>query len=411
MEQRALVLLLLIAPVTFALLQWVWPGPQAVAAPAEVHRAPLVLILSIAIAAAALFFAALKKVAAHGPTLWLCMLVVGALSAAGLVVSNPWLRLGLLELGALLTVVRVWLTAKSRAAKFTYLGVVLLSGASVIASEILINTPNQAWSRALLLTGILVKLAAIPLLFWLLSLADELPALVLGLVIAVVDMAAFGEFWMASQTNPSLLTPSSLILGVAAATSLIAALLMLSQRSLKRLLVLSTIEDAGFLLLGLACATELGATGAILAACTHAIAKTLLFACLSAPEADGALADAPVALATRYPVSAFGFLFGMLAMLGVPPTLGFLGRWRLYQSAMEISPLLLGIFVLSSILALIAYVLALTRNWWGPPQSADPPARASEPLALRGAIVALVAILLVAGVWPHILELLQWGRL
>ena len=208
------------------------------------------------------------------------MLVVGGLSAAGLAVSNPWLRLGLLKFGALLTVVRVWLTAKSRVAKFTYLAVVLLSGVSVIASEILINTPNQALSRALLLTGILVKLAAVPLLFWLLSLADELPALVLGLVIAVVDMAAFGEFWMASQMNPSLLTPSKLILGVAAATSLIAALLMLSQRSLKRLLVLSTIEDAGFLLLGLACATELGATGAILAACTHAIAKDTAL-CLS----------------------------------------------------------------------------------------------------------------------------------
>jgi NADH:ubiquinone oxidoreductase subunit 5 (subunit L)/multisubunit Na+/H+ antiporter MnhA subunit len=415
MERRALVLLLLIAPVTFALLQWVWPGTQAIArqgAPLmEAHRAPLVLIISIGIAAAALFFAALKKVAAHGPTLWLCMLVVGALSAVGLAVSNPWLRLGLLELGALLTVVRVWLTAKSRAAKFTYLAVVLLSGASVVASELLINTPNYAWSRALLLTGIFIKLAAVPLLFWLLSLADELPALVLGLVIAVVDMAAFGEFWMASQMNPSLLTPSGLVVGIAAATSLIAALLMLSQRSLKRLLVLSTVEDAGFLLLGLACATQVGATGAILAACTHAIAKTLLFACLSAPEADGAIADAPVALATRYPVSTFGFLFGMLAMLGIPPTLGFLGRWRLYQSALGISPLLLGMFVLSSILALIAYVLALTRNWWGPPQSTDPPRRDAEPLALRGAIVALVAILLIAGVWPHVIELLQWGRL
>jgi formate hydrogenlyase subunit 3/multisubunit Na+/H+ antiporter MnhD subunit len=67
--------------------------------------------------------------------------------------------------------------------------------------------------------------------------------------------------------------------------------------------------------------------------------------------------------------------------------------------------------VLSSILALIAYVLALTRNWWGPPQSTDPPRRDAEPLALRGAIVALVAILLIAGVWPHVIELLQWGRL
>ena len=411
MERHVVLLLLFIVPATFALLQWLWPATQTTTAHAEANRAPLILAVSIALAAIALFFAALKKVAAHGPALWFCMLAVGALSAAGLAVTNPWLRLGLLELAALLTAVRVWITARSQAAKITYLIVVLFSATSTVASEFLINTPNQGWARASLLTGIFVKLAAVPLLFWLLSLADELPALVLGLVIGVVDMAAFGESWIAAQSNPWLLTPHGLILGLAAATSLIAALLMLSQRSLKRLLVLSTIEDAGFLLLGLTCATSLGTSGAILAACTHAIAKTLLFACLSAPEADGALEGQTAALATRFPLSAFGFLFGMLAMLGVPPTIGFLGRWRLYQSALEISPLLLSVFVLSSIFALVAYVLALTRAWWGPPSTSDPPPESSEPFALRGAIVALVAILLIAGIWPNILILLQWGRL
>jgi len=411
MERNAILLLLLIAPIIFALLHWVWPATQVAPPQLEVHRAPLILIVSAAIAAIALFAAAFQKVAAPVSALWFWMVVVGGLSAAGLAVSDSWLRLGLLEFGALLTVVLIWITARTQAAKITYLIVVLLSAASVIAGEVLVSTPNQAWSRAFLLTGIFAKLAAVPLCFWLLSLADELPALVLGLVIGVVDIAAFGEFWIASQANPSLLTPTGLILGLAAATSLVAALLMLSQRSLKRLLVLSSIEDAGFLLLGLACATSLGTSGAILAACTHAIAKTLLFACLSAPEADGALEEQTTALATRYPVSAFGFLFGMLAMLGVPPTLGFLGRWRLYQSALELSPLLLAVFVLSSIFALIAYVLALTRNWWGPPSTSDPPPKSSEPLALRGAIVALVAILLIAGIWPNILDLLQWGRL
>ena len=58
--------------------------------------------------------------------------------------------------------------------------------------------------------------------------------------------------WRAVELNPSSLPQS---LWSAAATSLLAALLMLSQRSLKRLLVLSTIEDAGFLLLGLASLT------------------------------------------------------------------------------------------------------------------------------------------------------------
>ena len=61
----------------------------------------------------------------------------------------------------------------------------------------------------------------------------------------------------------------------------------------------------------------------MIAASTHALAKALLFICLAAPEADGALDTAkPSASPRAIPVSAFGFLFGMLAMLGIPPTLG-----------------------------------------------------------------------------------------
>ncbi len=56
---------------------------------------------------------------------------------------------------------------------------------------------------------------------------------------------------------------------------------MLTQRSLKRLLVLSTVEDIGFLLLGVFAVSQLGINGAIIAAATHALAKALLFACLS----------------------------------------------------------------------------------------------------------------------------------
>ena len=67
----------------------------------------------------------------------------------------------------------------------------------------------------------------------------------------------------------------------------------------------------------------------------------------------------------------------MLAMLGVPPLLGFLGRWRLYDAALQFHPALAAVFILSSILALVAYVLALTRNWWGPAQT-DAPAGAQR---------------------------------
>ena len=104
----------------------------------------------------------------------------------------------------------------------------------------------------------------------------------------------------------------------------------------------------------------------------------------------------------------------MLAMLGVPPTFGFLGRWRLYSAAFEAGAWPLTIFIVSSILALIAYTLALTRNWWGPPPKpeidAPPQAQAREPFAIKAAIVVLVAILLVGGVWPHAWQMLMGVR-
>jgi hypothetical protein len=121
------------------------------------------------------------------------------------------------------------------------------------------------------------------------------------LIIAVIDMAAFGELYLAAQASPGLFTPQGFLLGAAAVTSFLAALLMLTQRSLKRLLVLSTVEDIGFLLLGVASLNALGIKGVVFAASTHALAKALLFICLSGPEADGALEGEPRVLAVRLP--------------------------------------------------------------------------------------------------------------
>ena len=326
----------------------------------------------------------------------------------------PGSGLAFSNLGALLTVLRVWLTARSLGAKFAYLAVVVISALTLIGSDLMFEHGQNDWARALLLTSVCVKLAAVPLFFWLLRLADEIPAVVLGLIIAVVDMAAFGELYLTVSARPTLFTPQAVLFYAAAATSFLAALLMLTQRSLKRLLVLSTVEDVGFLMFGLAAASALGTSGALAAAVTHSLAKALLFTCLAGPEAGGVLDSEPRALAVRYPVSAFGFLFGMLAMLGIPPTIGFLGRWRLYESAVQIGWPLTAIFILSSILALVAYVLALTRNWWGPPSEEAPPplgnSSKAEPILLRAAIVLMVVLILAAGIWPNMLAMVTGVR-
>jgi NADH:ubiquinone oxidoreductase subunit 5 (subunit L)/multisubunit Na+/H+ antiporter MnhA subunit len=411
MERRSALLVVVLAAAVFAGVRWLVPGVVSNLSPGvmllQPKQTPLLLVAACAVAGAALILVALANFAMR--RFVPLMFFIAASTIAGLTVADPRLRVGLLELGALLTILLVWQSAKTQAAKLTYLAVVLISAGAMVASEVLMGSQHQGWSRALILTSVCVKLAAVPLFIWLLRLADELPALVLGLIIAVVDMAAFAEFAIGIQEIPGALTPPALLLAVAAATSLVAALLMLTQHNLKRLLVLSTVEDVGFLLLGLASASTLGLDGALIAASSHALAKALLFACLSAPEADGALDGEHTGLAARYPLSAFGFLFGMLTMLGIPPTFGYIGRWRLYETALRISPLLLAVFILSSVFALVAYVLALTRIWWGPPHSPHV-LRSKEPFLMQATIVALVALLLAAGSWPDSLQMLLGVR-
>jgi multicomponent Na+:H+ antiporter subunit A len=412
MESYALPLVVVLAAAILSGVRWLAP-PIAVAQTLPSLPMPSLLVMACAVAGLGLVLAALAH--AKNRSLAPLMILAGAAAIAGLVIADPLLRLGLLELGAFLTVALIWQSAQTKSAKLTYLAVVVLSALSLVASDLMLDRGQADWARALLLTSVCVKLTAVPLFFWLLALADEIPALVLGLIIAVVDMAAFGEIYVATQAFPASLTPQGLWLGAAAVTSFLAALLMLTQRRLKRLLVLSTVEDIGFLLLGLASLNALGIKGVVFAAATHSLAKALLFICLAGPEADGALEGEPKALAVHYPVAAFGFLFGMLAMLGIPPTIGFLGRWRLYETAAQIGwPLAAG-FILSSIFALIAYVLALTRFWWGPPDepdpSATPPHPTKEPFILQSVIVVLVVLILAAGIWPDALQMLLGGRL
>ena len=115
----------------------------------------------------------------------------------------------------------------------------------------------------------------------------------------------------------------------------------------------------------------LGIDGAIFAAATHSLAKALLFTCLSGPEADGALDGEHTGLATRYPVapsasSSECWPCWAFRHNGIHRPLAAL------RDCVQIWPLLATVFILSSIFALIAYVLALTRVWWGPPGEPHP---------------------------------------
>lgn len=331
--------------------------------------------------------------------------VAGALAVASLVAEAEVLRLALLEAGSLLAVVSLLRRDSDRRAGWVYMGAVLLSAVLLAAGTLGIEVLPPKLVLACLITGFTVKLALLPAYVWLPTVAKRVPAPLVGVVIAVVDVSAFAELVVVRQHAPWLFATAWPWLVLAVLSAVGGAVLALAQRDAKKLLAFSTITDSGFIVIGILVGGSVGLRGAVIGIAAHALAKALLFTTVSHAEADGPMSLDRRGVARRYPAAAAGFVLGTLAALGVPPTIGFAGHWRLYATALAINPMVFACLVLATGMSLLAYTRFIVSVWWGSEvDGAYSSERDGEAPLITAATVVPLAVLgisiVVAGLWP-----------
>jgi multicomponent Na+:H+ antiporter subunit A len=371
-------------------------GETATSSPVQAQVWPIKVGIGLAcLALLAIGYACLKK--RRGLLLWAG---AGLLSILGLSLEGPLIRLLFLEGAAFIGLALIWNASEKRGVSLIYLLTVLLSAVATVMGTAIMGSGRTGLVLGFLIVGFSLKLALVPMFMWLPMVAEVIPAPLVGLLVAVVDAAAFGELQALRQSSAWLFAPTQLWLAIALLSALGGAALMLAQRDLKRMLAFSTIEDMGYLILGLAAGGEFGMTGASLGMGVHALAKALLFGSLAAVEAEcGPVTFGQGGLASRYPWSAAAFLAGSLAMLGIPPLAGFAARWQLYEAATLIGPLFLGSLLLATALSVLSYSRALALCWWGPSEKRG----GGEPAVLVLALVGICVFLLAVGLWPALL--------
>jgi multicomponent Na+:H+ antiporter subunit A len=327
--------------------------------------------------------------------------IAGGLACGGLFISAPLMRTAVLEASAVIAFFILWRTTNRAGAWHGYFFAVVLSSLGMLGGTLAMEHGNAHLALALLLPGIAVKVGLVPFWFWLPLVAESTPAVVVGLVVGVVDVAAFAELLTLRVVQPGLF-PLLPWLALGMASAIVGALLALAQRDVKRLLAFSTIEDMGLLVVALAVGGKYGVAGAALGATVHALAKALLFASLAGPEAGSAsLVDAR-GLASRYPVAGAGFVVGALAILGIPPTLGYAAHWRIFAAVAGNVPLLAALAA-AAMLSVAVYARAIALFWWGGAGNVSEDPRAYNRPLLAAAVVLLALALLVAGFWPQLL--------
>lgn len=121
------------------------------------------------------------------------------------------------------------------------------------------------------------------------------------------------------------------------ATVFMGSMLAYREPVLKKRLAYSTVSQISYILFGLALMSPDGVTGALLHTVFHAFIKSTLFltAGVFIFQCHKTSVDELKGIGKQMPKTLWCYTFASLALIGIPPTSGFISKWYLAQGALD----------------------------------------------------------------------------
>jgi NADH-quinone oxidoreductase subunit N len=189
------------------------------------------------------------------------------------------------------------------------------------------------------LAGLAFKISAVPFHMWTPDVYEGAPTPVTTFfssapkvaAIALIARVAMGAF------APQADAWRQIVICAALLSIVVGALGAIGQGNIKRLLAYSSINNVGFIIIGLACATPQGASSMLVYLAIY-VAMTIgsFVAVLMLKDADGEYIESIPALAglsRTNPLLALCLAMMMFCLAGIPPLFGFWGKFVVFQAA------------------------------------------------------------------------------
>jgi NADH-quinone oxidoreductase subunit N len=255
----------------------------------------------------------------------------------------------------------------------------------------------------LLLVGFGFKTSAVPFHQWAPDVYEGAPTAVTAFIATGSKAAAFAALLRVLGAGRPLQDDWSAVLWVAAAlTMTIGNVVALAQSNVKRLLAYSSIAHVGYMLMGLAAGLGPGAPAVLFYLGVYAVASLGAFGTVLLLMQEGEEAvdlGAYGGLAARHPLLALALTVFLLALIGMPPTAGFVGKFYLFSAAIERDLVGLAVLaVLNSVLAAYYYLRLIVYMYMREPDGALTTAAVTP--AASVALVVSAWVTLQLGLWP-----------
>jgi len=272
-----------------------------------------------------------------------------------------------------------------------------------LGSNVLLRPGLLYAGGALLLVGFAFKIAAVPFHLWSPDVYEGAPTPVTGLMASIVKVGAFAAFVrvVISALGTQLDTWRPILWVLVVLTTVIGASLALVQRNAKRILAYSSINHAGFILLGLWAGTVRGIAGTLFYVMTYAPTVVATFAVVTLVGGVGDehhSIERYRGLARRQPWLGAAMAVLLLSQLGAPLTTGFYAKFSVLASTVDAGGGALALIALIS-----AAIAAFFYLRWAMALYADDDLdgdRVHVPVLTGFVIASGVALTLVFGVWP-----------
>jgi multicomponent Na+:H+ antiporter subunit D len=221
---------------------------------------------------------------------------------------------------------------------------------------------------ALLVTGVAVKSAVMPLHAWLpAAMVAPTPVSALLHAVAVVKAGVFGMMrvlaFVFGPVSLAGFAGPEVLAALAAATIVIGSLIAVRQDNLKRRLAYSTVVHLSYIVLGAALVAPFGLTGAALHMVNHGLAKITLFFCAGAIYATAHRTNVSelAGLGHRMPWTFGAFTVASLGLIGIPGMSGFISKFFLARGAIEAGDWVALVVMLGASLLTATYLLPIVR--------------------------------------------------
>jgi len=290
-------------------------------------------------------------------------------------------------------------------------GIALLYGASgsIYLDHIMksfdLGNPLYVAGAALVLIGFIFKIGAFPLHQWVPDVYEGAPMSVTAFMSVGVKAAAFAILLrvLFEGFNQLQVSIMPVLWVVAIFTIIVGNVAAIAQKSIKRMLAYSSIAHAGYALIGVVAAYG-GQTLAVSSVIYYLFAYTFMnlgaFGVLTYLSRDGKECetfDDIAGLWGRKPFVALALGIFMFSLAGIPPTIGFFAKYRVFLSAVQAEFYWLAVIgILGSVVSAYYYLRVLVYAFMKEETSPFPSFKLASSIALI--VLAVGTVLL--GIFP-----------